>query len=203
MEAKVTDEQRNKLAVEAALAFMTAEPAFVAIPENSKVIVEYLESHPELNPVEMNSYQQAFRACRDRLRFEHQMTSSEFLKAVVVPAWRKQQQKPRPSDVDVFLKRLFEGRGIGDSTRNRALVSQYMREHNLDYSEENLTRVIETLSEYPGLEPSDDAIEKMPSSEYKKIVEKQFREWQAEQPQPKPSERPFGIRSYSDWLHSR
>jgi hypothetical protein len=101
------------------------------------------------------------------------------------------------------LKKLFEERGFRDSVKNRAAVSEYMREHGLDYSEENLARVIQTLSEYPGLEPSDDAIEKMPSSEYKRIVEKQFREWQAEQPQPNKSERPFGIRSYSDWLHSR
>jgi len=199
----MTEEEKSKLAVIAALEFMAAEPAFIATEENSAVIVEYLQQHFELDPCDIRSYHHAFAACRSRLRLEHQMSSEEYRRSVVVPAWRKQQQKPQPSDVDLFLKKLFEERGFRDSVKNRAAVSEYMREHDLDYSEENLGRVLQTLSEYPGLEPSDDAIEKMPSSEYRKILEKQFREWQAEQPQPKPSQRPFGIRSYSDWLHSQ
>ncbi len=201
----MNDELRNKLAVDAALAFMAAEPAFIAIPENSKAIVEYLENHPELPPIEIASYQQAFRACHDRLRFEHQMSAEEFKRAVVIPAWQKKQQdKPKLSEIDVTLKDLFESRGFRDSLKNRAAVNQYLRENNVeDFSLENLSRAVETLGDCLTLELSDAAIEQMPSDIYRKHIEQEFRERQAKQPTPQPSERPFGVRSWSEWIHSK
>jgi len=124
----MTEEEKSRLAVDAAVAFMDSEPAFIALPENSKVIVEYLQNHPELEPTEIASYQQAFRACHDRLRFEHQMSADEFKRAVVIPAWQKRQQdKPKPSEIDVTLKELFESHGFRDSLKNRAAVNQYLR----------------------------------------------------------------------------
>jgi hypothetical protein len=197
----MTEEEKSKLAVIAALEFMGRKPEFIAIPENSKVIVAYLENHPELDPTAVASYEQAFAACRDSLRFEHQMSAEEFKRAVVIPAWQKAQIKPQPSDVDLFLKKLFEERGFRDSVKNRAAVSEYMREHGLDYSEENLARVIQTLSEYPDLEPSDAAIAAMPSHEYKKIVEREFKEHQAKHP-PTTSGKPFGV-NWSNWINGR
>jgi len=200
----MTDEEKSRLAVDAALAFMAAEPAFIAIPTNSKVIVEYLESHPELEPIETASYHQAFRECHDRLRFEHQMSAEEFKQAVVIPTFRKQQQKPQPSKSDLTLKDLFESRGFRDSVKNRAAVNQYLRENNVeDYSLENLSRAVETLGNCLALELSDAAIEHMPSHIYKKVVEQEFRERQQKQPQPQPSERPFGVRSWSEWIHNK
>jgi hypothetical protein len=199
------DEERNKLAVDAALAFMAAEPAFIAIPENSKVIVEYLENHPELQPTEIVSYQQAFRACRDRLRFEHQMSAEEFKQAVVIPACQKRQHdKPKPSEIDVMLKELFESHGFRDSVKNRAAVNQYMRDHDVeDFSLSNLAKAVEALGDCLALELSDAAIEQMPSHIYKKVVEQEFLGRQQKQPQPQPSERPFGVRSWSEWIHSK
>jgi len=61
----MNEDEKSTLAVDAALAFMAANPTFVAIPENSTVIVEYIETHPELDPVAVSTYQQAFVACRD------------------------------------------------------------------------------------------------------------------------------------------
>jgi hypothetical protein len=204
----MTEDEKSKLALDAALAFMAAEPTFIAIPDNSKVMVEYFENHPELQPTEITSYQQAFRACRDRLRFEHQMSAAEFKQAVVITAWRKRQEpKPQPSETDVMLKELFESHGFRDSLSNRAKVGRYMKDHEIDnYSPdylENLGHAIETLSEYPGLEPSDAAIAAMPSHEYRKIIEREFKERQEKQPQPKSSERPLGVRSWSEWVHNR
>jgi hypothetical protein len=200
----VNDETRNKLAVDAALAFMAAEPAFIAIPQNSKVIVQYLESHPELDPTAVASYEQAFTACHDRLRFEHQMSAEEFKHAVVIPAFQKQKNKPKPSEIDVMLKDLFESRGFRDSLKNRAAVNQYLRENNVeDFSLEDLSRAVETLGDCLTLELSDKAIEEMPSHIYKKHVEQEFRERQQKQPQPQPGERPFGVRSWSEWIHSK
>jgi hypothetical protein len=204
----MTEDEKSNRAVDAALAFMAAEPAFIAIPENSRIIVEYFENHPELSPTEIAHYQQAFHACRDRLRFEHQMSASEYKNVVVIPAWKKKQQdKPQPNEIDLMLKELFEARGFRDSLSNRAKVGRYMKDRNIDeYSPdylENLGHAIETVSEYPGLEPSDAAIAAMPSHEYRKIVEREFKERQAKQPQPKSSERPFGVRSWSEWVHNR
>ncbi|MGC2197484.1 MAG: hypothetical protein WA628_22615 [Terriglobales bacterium] len=202
----MTDEERNKLAVDAALAFMEAEPAFIAIPDNSKIIVGYLEQHPELSPVEVSSYRQAFSACRDRLRFEHQMSAQEFKEAVVIPAWQKKQQdKPIPSETDVMLKQLFESRGFRDSVKNRAKVGRYMKDHDIDdYSPDylgNLGRAVETLGDCLALELSDAAIEQMPSHIYKKHVEQEFREREEKRP-VKTSEKPYGI-SWSNWIHNR
>jgi hypothetical protein len=88
--------------------------------------------------------------------------------------------------------------------QNRAAANQYMREHYLeDYSFENLTHAIETLSDHLGLELSKAAIEEMASHLYKKHVEQGFKEWQAKQPEPKPSEGPFGVRSWSEWVHNK
>jgi hypothetical protein len=199
---EMTDEERNKLAVDAALAFIAETPAFIALPENSKVIVQYLEAHPELNPVEISSYRQAFSACRDRLRFEHQMSAEEFKTAVVIPAWQKKQhEKPKPSDTDVMLKDLFESRGYADSVTNRAAINQYMREHGLDVSLENLAHAIESVIEYPGLEPSEAAIAAMPSFEYRKIVEREFKEQQAKRA-PTNSDKPWGV-NWSNWINNR
>jgi hypothetical protein len=198
----MTEGEKSKLALDAALAFMAAEPTFIAIPENSKAIVEYLENHPELLPTEIASYQQAFRACHDRLRFEHQMSAEEFKHAVVIPAFQKKRHnKPQPSDTDVMLKEIFESRGFADSVKNRATLNQYMREHDLDYSMDNLGHAIETVSEHPGLEPSDAAIAAMPSHEYRKVVEKEFREREAKNP-PKATDKPWGV-NWSNWIHHR
>jgi hypothetical protein len=201
----MTDEEKSKLAVIAALEFMAWKPEFIAIPENSKVIVQYLGSHPELDPTAVASYEQAFAACRDRLRFEHQMSAEEFKHAVVIPAFQKKQQdRPQPSEVDLMLKDLFESRGFADSLKNRAAVNQYLRENNVeDFSLEDLSRAVETLGDCLTLELSDKAIEEMPSHIYKKHVEQEFRERQQKQPQPQPGERPFGVRSWSEWIHSK
>jgi hypothetical protein len=204
----MTEDEKSNRAVDAALAFMAAEPAFIAIPENSPIIVEYFENHPELSPTEIAHYQQAFHACRDRLRFEHQMSAQEYKTAVVLPIFqRRQQEKPQPSETDILLKEIFEAHGFRDSLSNRAKVGRYMKDHNIDdFSPnylEHLGHAIETVSEYPGLEPSDAAIAVMPSDTYRKYVEQEFRERQAKQPQPKPSERPFGVRSWSEWVHNR
>jgi len=201
----MTEEEKSKLAVDAALEFMAQRPEFIAIPSNSKIIVEYLQNHPELEPTEINSYHQAFRACHDSLRFEHQMSAEEFKQAVVIPAWQKRQRdKPKPSEVDVMLKEIFESRGFRDSVKNRAAVNQYLREQNIeDFSLEDLGRAVETLGDCLTLELSEDAIERMPSHIYKKVVEQEFRDRQAKQPQPQPSERPFGVRSWSEWIHSK
>jgi hypothetical protein len=198
----VTEQERNELAVDAALAFMAETPAFIATPGNSKIIVEYLQNHPELDPTEVNSYRQAFSASREHLRFEHQMSAAEFLQAVVVPAFQKRQhEKPKPSEIDVMLKEIFESRGFADSVKNRAAINQYMREHGLDVSLENLAHAIESVSEYQGLEPSDAAIAAMPSHEYRKIVEREFREQQEKRP-PTTSAKPFGT-NWSNWINSR
>jgi len=101
-----------------------------------------------------------------------------------------------------MLKDLFETRGHRDSMKNRAAVDRYMREHKIDdYSLENLGHAIETVADYPGLEPSDAAIAKMPSHEYRKIVEREFKELQEKSP-PKPSTKPIGI-NWSNFLNGR
>lgn len=204
----MTAEEKSKLALDAALEFMKSEPAFVPTSDNSKVIVEYFESHPEISPMTVSSYRQAFAACRDRLRFEHQMSALEYRNAVVIPAWRKQQQeKPQPNEIDLMLKEVFEAHGFRDSLSNRAKVGRYMKDHDIDdYSPdylEHLGHAIETVSEHPGLEPSDAAIASMTSHEYRKIVEREFKERQANHAQPRPSDRPFGVRSWSEWVHNR
>ena len=201
----MTDEEKSRLAVDAALRFMESEPAFIAIPENSKVVVQYLEDHPELEPTAISSYQQAFQACRDRLRLEHNLSADEYRRVVVIPAWRKRQEpKPQPSEIDLMLKELFESRGFRDSLKNRAAVNQYLRENAVDdVSLEILSRAVETLGDCLALELSDAAIEHMPSHIYRKVVEQEFRERQQKQPQPQPSERPFGVRSWSEWIHSK
>ena len=201
----MTDAEKSKLALDAALAFMAAEPMFIAIPDNSKVIVDYLANHPDLDPTAISSYQQAFRICHDRLRFEHQMSADEFKKAVVIPAWKRQhQQKVQPSKIDLTLKDLFESRGFRDSLKNRAAVNQYLREQAVeDFSLENLAHAVESLGDCLVLELSDAAIEQMPSDTYKKHVEREFRDRLAKLPEPQPSERPFGVRSWSEWIHSK
>jgi hypothetical protein len=199
----MTDDEKSKLAVIAALEFMARKPEFIALPQNSKVIVAYLESHPELDPTAVGSYEQAFAACRDSLRFEHQMSAEEFKRAVVIPAWQKRQQdKPKPSEIDVMLKEIFESRGFADCLSNRAKVDRYMKDHNIDdYSLENLGHAIETLSEYPGLEPSEAAIAAMSSREYRKIVEREFRENEAKRPS-KAIDKPWGV-NWSSWINNR
>ncbi len=197
------EEKRNELAVNAALQFIESEPAFIPIPENSKVIVEYLQNHSELLPTEIASYQQAFRACQDRLRFEHQMSAEEFKTAVVIPAWQKKQHdKPQPSQIDLTLKELFESHGFRDSLSNRAKVDRYMKDHNIeDYSLENLAHAVETLGDCLVLELSDAAIEQMPSHIYKKVIEQEFKEREANRP-PATSEKPWGV-NWTDWINSR
>jgi len=197
----MTEEEKSKLAVIAALEFMSRKPEFIPLPQNSKTIVAYLENHPELDPTAVASYEQAFAACRDSLRFEHQMSAEEFKHAVVIPAWQKAQIKPQPSETDVMLKELFESRGFSDCVKNRATLNQYMREHNLDYSMENLGHAIETVSEYAGLELSDAAIAAMPSHEHRKIVEREFKEQQAKHP-PTTSGKPWGV-NWSNWINGR
>jgi len=199
----MTDDEKSSLAVDAALAFMAAEPTFVAIPGNSEIIVEYIEAHPELDPTAVGTYQQAFVACRDRLRFEHQMSAEEYKNAVVIPVWKKrQQQKPQPNEIDSMLKDLFESHGCRDTLANRAKVDRYMREYGIfDYSLENLNHAIQTVAEHPGLEASDAAIAAMPSSELKKYIEREFKELQSKNP-PKPSTKPIGI-NWSNFLNGR
>jgi hypothetical protein len=132
------------------------------------------------------------------------MSAEEFKRAVVIPAFQKQKNKPKPSEIDVMLKDLFESRGFRDSLKNRAAVNQYLRENNVvDFSLEDLSRAVETLGDCLTLELSDKAIEEMPSHIYKKHVEQEFRERQQKQPQPQPGERPFGVRSWSEWIHSK
>ncbi len=58
----MTDEMQRELAVKAAHDFIAAEPAFIPIVENSQIIIQYFQDHPELNPIEISSYQQAFAA---------------------------------------------------------------------------------------------------------------------------------------------
>jgi hypothetical protein len=198
----MTGEEKSRLAVIAALEFMTRKPEFIAIPENSKVIVQYLESHSELDPTAVASYEQAFAACRYRLRFEHQMSAEEFKTVVVIPAFQKKQQdRPQPSEVDLMLKDLFESRGLADCVKNRAAINQYMREHAIDVSLESLAHAIESVSEYPGLEPSDAAIAAMPSHEYRKVVEREFHERQSKRP-PTTSDKPWGV-NWSNWINNR
>ena len=163
----------------------------IAVPANSEIIVEYLLDHPELSPVEVSSYHQAFEASRDRLRFDHQMSSEEYKQAVVIPVWKKKQQdKPQPSEIDLILKELFESRGFRDSLTNRAPCHRYPQEHAIDdCSLENLSHLIDTVIKYPGLELSDQAIDALPSREFRKYVEQEFKRRQAKQP-PKSSDKP-------------
>jgi hypothetical protein len=203
MEKEMTDEEQRELAVDAALAFMAAEPTFIAIPENSRLIVEYIEAHAELDPTTVSTYRQAFHASRARLRFEHHMSGDEYRQKVVIPVFQKRQrEKPKLSETDALLKDIFESHKFRDSLSNRAKVDRYMREHGIvDYSPENLSHAINTVAEHPGLEPSDAAITAMPSSELKKYIEREFKEQQAKNP-PKTSDKPFGV-NWSNWLNGR
>jgi hypothetical protein len=197
----MSEDEKTELAVNAALAFIAAETKFVAIPSNSEIIVEYIETHPELNPTAVSTYHQAFEACRDRLRFEHQMSAEEYKNAVVIPVWKKKrQQKPQPSETDALLKDIFQSHGFRDCLSNRAKVDRYMKDHGIDdYSLENLSHAIQTVAEHPGLEPSDAAITAMPSSELKTYIEREYKEQQANQKRLE-STKPFGV-SWSNWLN--
>jgi hypothetical protein len=76
-----------------------------------------------------------------------------------------------------------------------------MDQRGLGYSPANLTQAIEANE--PALEPSEAAIEQMPSGEYKtRIVDPLLREWQAKQPKPEPSRIPLGVRP-TRYLHER
>jgi len=94
------------------------------------------------------------------------------------PVWnKKRQEKPQLSETDVMLKELFESHGFSDTLTNRAKVDRYRKDHGLtDYSLETIGHAIDTVAEHLGLEPSDEAIAKMSSHAYRKIVEREFKE---------------------------
>jgi hypothetical protein len=190
-------------------------PQYQLCPENSGQMIAYLQEHPELDVTEVSSYQQAFNALNSQGKIKLQepprsepepdlesMSAAEYKRRVVVPEWQSRQKpKSEPSEEERTLKHLFESQGLAASAYNTKLVADFMNTRGLDYSVANLETAIEHLR--GSLEVSDAVVERLPADvDRKVVVEPEFRERQSKQPTPK-RDRPFGVKSWSSYIHSR
>ncbi|HET9406036.1 MAG TPA: hypothetical protein VFO39_02250 [Candidatus Sulfotelmatobacter sp.] len=93
---------------------------------------------------------------------------------------------------------------IAREPANFMIAMEWVVDNNLEPTDTNLDLAFEQCrDQFEPAFPSDEEIDKMSSKELKPHIERQFRKRQAAQPKRESSPIPFGIKSYSDWLHSR
>ena len=213
-------------AANAAKVFIETHPRYIASQQNSEILTAEIMRLVDAgaDPSDVSTYNAAFSNVWEqlKLREEEQRKTPEELTmaeiAALLPAdqdklssavlrrfanWEFQQRKQRPalSEADAILTRLFQESGFAFSARNARAIKTWMDAKGLGYSEANLQLAIDANEN--SLEPSETAISQMSSAEYKKrIVDPQFREWQAKQPKSEPSGVPFGVRA-TRFLHER
>lgn len=208
--------KRDLAAKSAAVVFTELTPQYVVCPENSVLMLTEIERLVNENgddPCAVSTYLQAFSTLnaagklklQDSPRSEPEpdlehMSAAEYKRRVVVPEWQSRQKKTEPpSEEQKTLQTLFESHGLALSPYNLKLVTEFMNRRGLEYSVSNLETAIEHLN----LEVSDAVVESLPADVYRKVVvEPEFRERQSKEPTPQP-DRPFGVKSWSSYIHNR
>jgi len=113
----------------------------------------------------------------------------------------QRRQKPTLDEHSATLKQIFEELDVAFSPGNTKIVAEWMNSRELGFSPANIRMAI--LDNESRLEPSEQVIQSMSAEEYKKaVLDPKLRAARAAQPKP-GSKVPFGVQSYSSWIHSR
>ena len=178
--------------------------------------MDYLVEHPDLDKTAVASYEEAFRATRDKLRLKklppleptttdadfERLSADEYKTRVVIPEFQKLNQSGEPSPMDD----AFWGAHplIARSAYNARLLFEWLTAQQLKPSLANLHTAYEQIASGWGnarLVLSERAIEEMPCSEYRGYVEREFRKNHSNQT-PQQSNKPLGV-SWSRWINER
>jgi len=202
----------------AARTFLETSPRYLVCPENWERMLGYLENS-NLDPTAVASFQTAFGAlnAEGKLKLKdvdpapepeltdadfERMSAEDFKRLVVLPEHQARQKEP-VREVDPLAKKFWDANpDYRPSAYNAGVLIDWLFERQIEPTLENLNTALEQCE--GRLEVSDAAVEALPADIYRKVVvEPEFRERQSKLPPPKPSERPFGVRSWSEWIHSR
>jgi hypothetical protein len=208
----------NQAIANAAKTFLETCPRYVVCPENWKRMLAYLENS-NLNPTAVASFQTAFDAlnAEGKLKLKdldpvpqpelteadfERMSAEDFKRLVVIPE-HEARQKKTPRKVDPLAKEFWDAhKDCAPNAYNAGILVDWLFERQLEPTLENLNTAFEQCE--GRLEVSDAVLESLPADVYRKVVvEPEFQERQSKLPPPKPTERPFGVRSWSEWIHLR
>jgi hypothetical protein len=205
-------EARDIAAKNAAQTFAELTPAYLPCPENLEAIVKWFKAHPDADPTEVNSFQSAFSqlSAEGKLKMPEPtepeltdadyktMSADEFRKRIVEPQFAEQKRKAKP-DVDPFAGEFWAAHpDVAPSKKNSAILLNWLFRRDLAPTQGNLHVAYESTSSQ--MEPSDLAISRMSSDEFKRrIIDPEFREIESKRPKPE-RKFPMGVR-YTRYLH--
>jgi len=205
-------EARDLAAKNAAQTFMELTPAYLPCPENLEAIIKWFKAHPSADPTEVRYFQSAFsELCAEgKLKMpeptEPQLTDAdyktmsadEFRKRIVEPQFAELKRKTKP-EVDTFAGEFWAAHpDVAPSKKNSAILLNWLFHRDLTPTQGNLHTAYE--STFGQMEPSDLAISRMSSDEFKKrIVDPEFQEIESKRPK-RERKFPIGVR-YTRFLH--
>ncbi|MFY9560298.1 MAG: hypothetical protein WAQ52_08710 [Terriglobales bacterium] len=79
------------------------------------------------------------------------------------------------------------------------ILVDWIADHKLTVSRSNLETAFRVNQS-----KIEKTIDSLPAAAYReRVVEPEFKRRKSAEPKPRESERPFGVRSWSEWIHSR
>ena len=126
------------------------------------------------------------------------MSADEFRERIVEPQFAEQKRKAKP-EIDPFAGEFWAAHpDVSPSKKNSAILLNWLFRRDLAPTQGNLHTAYESTSGQ--MEPSDLAISRMSSDEFKKrIVDPEFREIESKRPR-RERKFPIGVR-YTRYLH--
>jgi hypothetical protein len=156
--AAVIEQDTNQAMKNAARAFTELHPEYITCPENLEPMMDYLVEHPDLDKTAVASYEEAFRATRDKLRLKNlppleptttdadfeRLSADEYKTRVVIPEFQKLNQSGEPSPMDD----AFWGAHtlIARSAYNPRLLFEWLTAQQLKPSLANLHTAYEQIA---------------------------------------------------------
>lgn len=217
----------NDFAKSAAKAFLERCPSYIVCQKNAKIMekeILRLVDEQDADPGSISTYEQAFQNCFQELELrepeprksveemtgaelaklsptEQEKLSGDLLRKLANYELAQRKQKPVLDEYGAALKQMFEELDVAFSPANTKIINEWMDSRQLGYSPANIRLAI--IDNESRLEPSEQAIEQMSSDEYREQVLKP--KLQASQAAQKKVESrvPFGVQSYSGWLHNQ
>lgn len=211
----------------AAREFVNRNPSYIVSKRNATLMskeVLKLVDEQGYDPASVFTYERAFQNCLEELEVREaeprksvEELSSEEL-STLSPAEQdrlpdhllrklanyelsQRRQKPTLDEHSATLKQIFEELDVSFSPANTKIIHEWLDLRQLGYTPANIRLAI--LDNESRLELSETALEAMSAADYKKeVLEPKLRAAQAAQKKVE-SRVPYGVQSYSGWLHNQ
>jgi hypothetical protein len=223
----MANEPNSAFATSAAKVFLQRCPSYVVNKTNSAIMAKELirlVEEEDCDAANVDTYVRAFQNCLGELEVrepeprksveemtpeelsklsptEQEKLPSNLLRKLANYELTQRRQKPTLDEHSAALKNIFEELDVAFSPANTKIIHEWMDSRQLGYSPANIRLAI--IDNESRLELSEQAIDQMSSAEYRKeVLEPKLRA--SREAQSKPQSRvPFGVQSYSSFLHNQ